>query len=80
MSTLQYQVVKSLEGLTDDNLRFLLNMINCLMKTSEKAGSCSVSGKAERPVGMFKGEKFCADGYDIDEDNDEIAEMFGVTE
>lgn len=46
----------------------------------EKADSCSASDKAERPVGMFKGEKFCADGYDIDEDNDEIAEMFGVTE
>ena len=48
------------------------------MKTPEKAGSCSALDK-ERSVGMFKGEKFCADGYDIDENNDEIAEMFGVT-
>ena len=31
-----------------------------------------------RPLGLYKHEKFCADGYDIDEDNDEIARMFGV--
>ena len=32
MSTLQIQVAKSLEGLSDENLTFLLEMINRFMK------------------------------------------------
>ena len=36
MSILQRQVIQSLNGLSDDNLRFLLEMIQRFMKPSEK--------------------------------------------
>lgn len=77
MSMLQIQVAKSLEGLSDENLKFLLDIINRFMKpaTVHEHESRSI-----RPLGMYKNEKFYADGYDIDEDNEEIAKMFGVIE
>ena len=78
MPTLQPQVAKSLEGLTDDNLMFLLDMINRFMKPAQETKAIPADDIAERPIGMFKNEKFYSDGYDIDEDNDEIAGMFGV--
>ena len=77
MSALQAQVVSSLEGLTDEDLMFLLDMINRFMKpvNSEKT-----VGKVERKLGLYKDRKFIADGHDLDEFNDEICEMFGVGE
>ena len=36
MSILQRQVIQSLNGLSDDNLRFLLEMIQRFMKPFEK--------------------------------------------
>jgi hypothetical protein len=36
--------------------------------------------KVKRPIGMFEGEKFLADNYDIDDDNDEISGMFMTAE
>ncbi len=30
-------------------------------------------------IGLFNGEKYIADGCDFDEDNDEIAIMFGIS-
>ncbi len=64
MSILQRQV-QSFNGLSDDNLRFLLEIIQRFMKPSENK---------EEHVGQ---DLIDAD-YDIDECNDEIAEMFGV--
>lgn len=32
----------------------------------------------KRKLGILKEKKLIADGYDLDECNDEIAEMFGV--
>ena len=78
MPTLQSQVAKSLEGLTDDNLMFLLDMINRFMKPAQETKAVPADDIVERPIGMFKNEKFYSDGYDIDEDNDEIAGLFGV--
>ncbi|MEZ3447562.1 MAG: hypothetical protein K1W30_20985 [Lachnospiraceae bacterium] len=43
MSTLQNQITQSLEGLSDDSLRFMIE--------------------------SMKGQKFIADGHDIDECN-----------
>ena len=79
MSTLQIQVSQSLEGLSEENLKFLLYMINRFMKP-EEASANKQKNKICRPLGMYKDEQFCADGYDIDEDNEEIARMFGVVE
>ena len=41
MSVLQRQVVQSLNGLSDDNLRFLLDMIQRFMKPHEAGNNNS---------------------------------------
>lgn len=43
-----------------------------LMKTT--------GSETKRKIGALAGEKFLSDGYDFDEANGEIAEMFGVNE
>ena len=78
MSALQIQVEESLEGLSDENLSFLLEMINRFMKPAVDENPLIQNSSSVRPLGLYKHEKFCADGYDIDEDNYEIARMFGV--
>ena len=77
MPTLQNQITQSLEGLSDDSLRFILDMIQRFVLPSESR-SVSINygvvtqGKKRR-LGSMKGQKFIADGHDIDECNDEIA-------
>lgn len=75
MSELVMEVVNSLKGMPDDSIKFVLEMIKRLKHPVE-----AETGKAPRPLGMFRSEELIADGYDIDEDNDEIAKMFGVME
>lgn len=82
MSTLQNQITQSLEGLSDDSLRFILDMIQRFVMPAESK-SMSIDydvakQEKKRRLGSMKGQKFIADGHDIDECNDEIAEMFGV--
>ena len=82
MSTLQNQITQSLEGLSDDSLRFILDMIQRFVLPSEsrsvayKLWRCHTRQK--RRLGSMKGQKFIADGHDIDECNDEIARLFEV--
>ena len=81
MSTLQRQVIQSLDGLSDDNLRFLLDMIQRFMKpkkTDERKQDEWKMGKDMRRIGSLEGYNLIDMDYDIDECNDEIAEMFGV--
>ena len=82
MTVLQSQVIQSLDGLSDDNLQFLLDMIHRFMKTDkseEKHGDRSViANDSIRRLGSLKGQDLIDADYDIDECNDEIAEMFGV--
>ena len=82
MSTLQRQVIQSLNGLSDDNLKFLLDMIQRFMKPVE-AGEKSLNGATEdrssiRRIGSLEGQNLIDEDYDIDECNNEVAEMFGV--
>jgi hypothetical protein len=82
MSTLQNQITQSLEGLSDDSLRFILDMIQRFVVPSESR-SVSINydvttQEKKRRLGSMKGQKFIADGHDIDECNDEIARLFGV--
>ena len=82
MSTLQNQITQSLEGLSDDSLRFILDMIQRFVVPSESR-SVSINydvttQEKKRRLGSMKGQKFIADGHDIDECNDEIAGLFGV--
>lgn len=81
MSTLQRQVIQSLNGLSDDNLRFLLDMIQRFMKPKEigerNLGETAMESRARR-IGSLEGQDLIDTDYDIDDCNDEIAEMFGV--
>lgn len=82
MSTLQRQVIQSLNGLSDDNLKFLLDMIQRFMKPVE-AGEKSLNRTTEdrssmRRIGSLEGQNLIDEGYDIDECNSEVAELFGV--
>ena len=82
MSTLKNQVIQSLEGLSDDSLRFILDMIQRFVVPSESR-SVSINydvttQEKKRRLGSMKGQKFIADGHDIDECNDEIARLFEV--
>lgn len=82
MSTLQRQVTQSLNGLSDDNLRFLLDMIQRFMKPKE-TGDENVSESAivrngACRIGSLEGWDLIDADYDIDDCNDEVAEMFGV--
>lgn len=81
MSTLQNQITQSLEGLSDDSLRFILDMIQRFVMPAESK-SMSIDydvakQEKKRRLGSMKGQKFIADGHGIDECNDEIARLFG---
>lgn len=82
MSTLQRQVIQSLNGLSDDNLRFLLDMIQRFMKpeeiSEENISEAGITRSSTRRIGSLEGQDLIDADYDIDECNDEIAEMFGV--
>ncbi|MBD5462144.1 MAG: hypothetical protein HDR24_03655 [Lachnospiraceae bacterium] len=77
MSTLQNQVVQSIEGLSDDSLEFILDMIQRFVKPAENQLMETTAQRKKRKLGILKGKKLIADGYDLDECNNEIAEMFG---
>ncbi|MCM1284272.1 MAG: hypothetical protein NC180_02215 [Muribaculaceae bacterium] len=81
MSILQKQITQSLDELSEENLRFLLEMIQRFMMPAQSKAvdiNHEAGSKKVRRLGSMKGQKFIADGHDIDECNAEIAEMFGV--
>ncbi len=82
MSTLQRQVIQSLNGLSEDNLQFLLDMIQRFMKPKETGREnlreSTVCRDGVRRIGSLEGQDLIDADYDIDDCNDEIAEMFGV--
>jgi hypothetical protein len=74
MSVLQQEVVDKITNLSDDNLLFILDMINRFMKPEDEGKNVSISKR----IGIAKGQDLYDDEYDFDEMNDEIAKMFGV--
>ena len=84
MSILQSQVIQSLDGLSDDNLQFLLDMIQRFMKTNQIEKKIDdklvTTSNNIRRIGSLEGQDLIDADYDIDECNDEIAEMFGVND
>jgi|InofroStandDraft_1065614.scaffolds.fasta_scaffold130747_1 hypothetical protein len=75
MSTLRNQIIQSLEGLSDDSLRFILDVIQRFILPVDHS---TVMQGTKRRLGSMKGQKFIADGHDIDECNDEVARLFWV--
>ena len=82
MSTLQRRVIQSLNGLSDDNLQFLLDMIQRFMKHAEvgekNLSRTTTDRKSIHRIGSLEGQKLIDADYDIDECNGDVAEMFGV--
>lgn len=82
MSILQKHVIQSLDGLSDDNLQFLLDMILRLIKPDKIEEDHNdklviIKDNIHR-IGSLEGQDLIDADYDIDECNGEIAEMFGV--
>ena len=75
MSALENQIMQSLNGLSDDSLGFILDLIQRFVKPAEAKSGSQATG---RRLGSMKGQKFIADGHDIDDYDDEIAQMFGA--
>lgn len=82
MSILQKQVIQSLDGLSDDNLQFLLDMILRFIKPDKIEEDHNdklviIKDNIHR-IGSLEGQDLIDADYDIDECNGEIEEMFGV--
>lgn len=75
MTVLQKEIMQSLDGMSEDKLQVVYDMIRSLMKLNVSE-SKDIDNTPR--IGVAKGQKFIADGYDFDEANDEIADMFGV--
>ena len=74
MLTLQEQLVQKVSRLSEDNLQFLLEMIDRFMQPdlAEKKPNL-----ASNRIGIAKGQNLYDDDYDFDEMNPEIEKMFG---
>lgn len=77
MSVLQEQVVQKISGLSEENLQFLLEMIERFMQPEATEKKDMVITKR---IGIARGQNLYNDDYDFDEMNPEIAKMFGVME
>lgn len=74
MLTLKEQVVQKVNGLSEDNLQFILEMINRFMQSDSTEKGASLVSKR---IGLAKGQNLYEDDYDFDEMNPEIARLFG---
>ena len=74
MVTLQEQVVQRVNSLSEDNLQFLLDMMNRFMKSDFSEKEIKMNAKR---IGIAKGKDLYDHDYDFDEMNHEIAAMFG---
>lgn len=77
MSGLQQKAVERVRTLSEDNLVFLLEVLDRLMPETEEKSAEQTA--ASRGIGLAKDEELYAEDFDlIYGGNDEIAEMFGV--
>lgn len=79
MSTLQYELLQSTNGLSDESLQIVLEYVRNFIASYDSKMTGNDNEKPCR-IGSRKGFKFVADGHDIDDYNDEIEEMFGVND
>lgn len=74
--TLQKQVVQKVSGLSEDNLRFSLEMIDRFMQSDVVTGKTT---DITSRIGIAKGQDLYDDEYDFDKMNPKIAKMFEMT-
>jgi hypothetical protein len=81
MSTLQAEFMETIEGLSDDTMKILLEVVKqVVLPLEHKENNGNSAGYKSKPrrMGSLKGQRLISEGYDIDESNEEIAKMFGV--
>ncbi|MCM1221635.1 MAG: hypothetical protein NC548_44870 [Lachnospiraceae bacterium] len=81
MSTLQMEFMETIEGLSDDTIRILLEVVKQVvlpLEHKENVVSLPENQSKPRRIGSLKGQRLISEEYDIDESNAEIAKMFGV--
>ena len=84
MSALDMQIMKNIETLPDSLKQPVLDLILSLQDLFGSNGvgvtQCADNIPSKRKLGIAKGRKFLADGYDFDSCNGEVAQLFGVEE
>ena len=75
MTTLQLQAYELISKLTDAQLHLIIDLMKDLTSTGESLNNLK---NIRRKLGMFKGEKFLADNYHLDDDNNEIETWFSA--
>ncbi len=74
MSPLEYQTPQPLDIMSQDSPSVIPDTVQ--QPADTKAGD----HEPVRSVGSMRGQRFVAEGHDIDEYDDEIARLFGVLE
>ncbi len=69
-----------LDTLEKEDYEMAISYIQFLSDKRQKERSAGDSGTNGIKLGLFNGMKYIADGHDIDECNEEIAELFGVND
>ena len=77
MMTLQEQVVQKVNTLSEDNLQFLLDMMNRFMQSDSSERETKMNPKR---IGIAKGQNLYDNDYYFYEMNHEIAVMVGGVE
>ncbi len=87
MTSAALQVSDMLNTLEKEDYEMAISYIQFLSDKRKKERKISIerdyvddSGTKGIKLGLFNGMKYIADGHDIDECNDEIAELFGVND
>lgn len=78
MSILQQQAIQRISIMSDDNVSFLLEIIDRLISGKKEEADTNVS--SNRRIGIAEQIDMYDAEYDFDEYNNEIALMFGVSE
>jgi len=77
MSVLQEELMQTTNELSEDGLKAVLEYVRRFIIPYDNRMRETASTSR---IGSRKGVKFLAEGHDVDDYNDEIEEMFGVTE
>ncbi|MCM1056237.1 MAG: hypothetical protein NC517_01315 [Firmicutes bacterium] len=87
MAPAALQVHDMLNTLEREDYEMAINYIQFLAEKRKREHQISIEKNSVNnseqkgiKLGLFNGMKYIADGHDIDECNDEIAEMFGVND
>lgn len=83
MSALQSELMRTTNGLSDTSMEKVIDYVRTFIVPFDdfvRATGDAAGTQKKRKIGALAGEKFLSDGYDFDEANDEISEMFGANE